>query len=82
MNRPLIASAAGLSLLALAGCGTTPATFGITGPGTGPGPTRPPPTSDDAALPSPGGVAPGAGTTYGPSMVPSYGTNGRYYGNQ
>lgn len=81
MKRSLMASVSGFALFVLAGCNTTPQALGITGPGSAPV-ARPRPTSDDAALPSPGGIAPESNTSYAPSFVPAYGTNGRYYGNQ
>ena len=73
--------ALGLTAFALAGCGTSPASFGITGPGTSPGGLAARPSTDDAALPSAGGVVPASGATFAPSMVPTFGSNGRYYGN-
>jgi hypothetical protein len=70
------------SLLAaggLAGCGMSPASLGVTGPGNAPKSVAKP-TSDDAELPVPG-IPPQAGETYSPSLVPTYGQNGRYYGS-
>ena len=81
MKPILPACAAAVGVLLQAGCNATPQALGITGPGGAPV-ARPRPTSDDAALPSPGGIAPEANTNYAPSFVPAYGSDGRYYGNQ
>jgi hypothetical protein len=70
-------------LLGLAACGTTPATFGITGPGTSPPPTfKPPPTPEDsdAAVGIPG--LPNTNSVYSPSLKPAgdAATPGSFYG--
>ncbi len=72
----LIVTAAGLG-----GCGYTPQQLGITGPGTAHTdlPSHASETETDAIIPDPGLPA-GFGDRYAPSMVPTYGQNGRFYG--
>jgi hypothetical protein len=80
---------AGLMLLACGACQGGPGALGITGPnptGATPagayGATALPPSlsADDATVLAPGTPA-GSGATYAPSAGPTYGDNGRYYGN-
>jgi hypothetical protein len=59
--------------LASAGCGATPASLGITGPGA---PPPPPAAPDDSTISSPGIPDPGA--SYGPSIGPIP-SSGRYF---
>ena len=65
----------------LGGCGYTPEQLGITGPGTAHTalPSHASEVEKDAIIPDPG-LTPGFGNRYAPSMVPSYGQDGRYYG--
>lgn len=65
----------------LGGCGYTPRQLGITGPGTAHTelPSRASEVETDAIIPAPGLPA-DFGARYAPSMVPTYGQNGRYYG--
>lgn len=62
-----------LALCTLAGCGDTPASLGITGPGT---PTQLPPPPDDPGLGNPG--VPDTGGGYGPRVGPTQ-SGGRYF---
>jgi hypothetical protein len=63
-----------LSVLCLAACSGDPRSYGITGPGK---PQAPPEQPDDSSVGRPG--IPDSGTVYGPSVVPSTGSN-RYWG--
>jgi len=67
-TRAIIVTAAALGL---GGCGTTPATFGITGPGGGvPASFTPSPTADDdTGLGAPG--IPSSGSPYSQSNRPA-----------
>jgi hypothetical protein len=58
-------------LLGLTACSATPASFGITGPGTAPPQTfkQPPPDDSDATVPVPG--LPNTGSVYSPSSLPA-----------
>jgi len=57
-------------LLGIAACSATPASLGITGPGTsGPSTFKPVPASDDAAVPLPG--LPASGNPYSNSLRPA-----------
>ena len=62
-----------LAALGLAGCGNSPASLGITGPGA---PPPPAPASDDSTITSPG-VPDQGGGYFGPSIGPMP-SNGRY----
>ena len=61
-----------LAALGLAGCGNSPASLGITGPGA---PPPPAPASDDSTSP---GVPDQGGGYFGPSIGPMP-SNGRYF---
>jgi len=65
----------------LGGCGYTPQQLGITGPGTAHVelPSHASEVEKDSIIPDPG-LAAGFGDRYAPSMTPTYGQNGRYYG--
>ncbi len=63
-----------LATLGIAGCGHTPASLGITGPGVAPSPA---PASDDSTITSPG-IPDQGGGYYGPSIGPMP-SNGRYF---
>ena len=69
----------------LAGCAGGPGALGITGPG-GAGPTSfgavtlPSTLSSDNALVLPPGTPVDQGAKFAPSVVPTYGADGRYYG--
>jgi len=65
----LLASA----LLSLAGCGDTPASLGITGPGANP---APPGVHDDPTIYAPG--VPASGGSYGPGSIPNL-SGGQYF---
>jgi len=60
-----------IATLCVAGCGESPASFGITGPGAPPAPA-----SDDSTIPNPG--IPDAGGGYGPGFGPTP-SSGRYF---
>lgn len=68
-------------LAALGGCGYTPKQLGITGPGSQQIslPSQASEESQDALIPEPG-LSSGMPDRYAPTMVPTYGSNGRYYG--
>jgi hypothetical protein len=58
------------ALLGVAACSTTPASFGITGPGTSPPQSfKAAPADDDSAVSAPG--LPDQGRTYSPSLLPA-----------
>jgi hypothetical protein len=61
------------AVLVLAGCGATPASLGITGPGE---PPPPPPAPTDSTIGNPG--LPDAGYGYGPSVGPNP-ASGQYF---
>lgn len=65
----------------LGGCGYTPEQLGITGPGTAHTalPSHASEAETDAIIAQPG-LPTGSGGRYVPSMTPSYGQNGRFYG--
>jgi hypothetical protein len=83
MVRPGLLIAPGLLVAAacLGGCGYTPEQLGITGPGTAHTalPSHASEAEKDSIIANPGLPA-GFGDRYGPSMTPSYGQNGRFYG--
>jgi hypothetical protein len=60
-----------VTVLGLAGCGRSPASLGITGPGAPP----PAPTNDDSTITNPGITDPAG---YGPSVGPAP-SNQRYF---
>ena len=58
------------AVLGFAGCGATPASLGITGPGVaGPASFTAPPAEDDSAIGLPG--IPNSGSPYQPSNLPA-----------
>jgi hypothetical protein len=61
-----------IATLCVAGCGDSPASLGITGPGIAP---SPPPGADDSTIPNPG-IPNGGG--YGPGLGPTP-SSGRYF---
>ncbi len=64
----------------LSGCSGSPTALGITGPnGPNVAAPGPPPASDDAAIPPPGDPS-DFGTRYSPSVAPTFGSDGRFYG--
>ena len=82
--------------IGLAGCVASPKSLGITGPGNAglgaqpmapsasaldPDASKPTenPAQQDTAIPAPG-VPSDFGARYAPSVGPSYGTDGKYYG--
>ena len=71
MYRALIVLVGGLTLV---GCAHSAASLGLTGASQ----AAPPPAPSDADIGVPG-IQTGHG--YGPSLVPSTGGNGRYYGS-
>jgi hypothetical protein len=72
-------------LLMLAACGTNPAALGITGPSPGGKAAgasvvpRPPPPDTEGATEAPG-IPGNMGRTYSPSVAPTYGTDGSFFG--
>jgi hypothetical protein len=62
-----------IATLCVAGCGDSPASLGITGPGAPPASPAP---SDDSTIANPG--LPDAGGSYGPSYGPMP-SSGRYF---
>ena len=62
-----------IATLCVAGCGESPASLGITGPGA---PPTAPPASDDSTITNPG--IPDTGGGYGPGLGPSP-SSGRYF---
>lgn len=81
MKRKLVHIAIIAACAPFAGCSGSPAAFGITGPG-GPGASAAPstPASADDALVAAPGTPRNFGTDYAPSVAPTYGPDGRYYG--
>jgi hypothetical protein len=65
----------------LPACSGSPAPFGLTGPNGSQGAALPatPPSGDDAAIPSPGNPT-DFGVRYSPSIEPTFGSDGRFYG--
>lgn len=58
------------ALLGVGACSATPASFGITGPGSTPPPSfKPVPVNDDSAVSLPG--LPNTGSAYTPSSIPA-----------